>query len=74
MTGIAAAIANVSPLVTAAVLLLARCLSRAVGLPCPPVAEILRSCGAKRSQAYELMRRLLDPNQARPKDAKAPSI
>jgi hypothetical protein len=60
MTGVTAATADVSPSVTAAVLLLARTLSKPLGLPCSQVAEILESTGAKHTQAYELMGRLSD--------------
>ena len=60
MTGVAAATADVSPSVTAAVLLLVRSLSKPLGLPCPQTAEILESTGAKRTSAYELMRRLAE--------------
>jgi hypothetical protein len=55
MTGIAAAPADVPPSVTAAVLLLARCLSQPLGLPCAPVTRILEATQAGRSRAYELM-------------------
>jgi len=58
MTRVAAATADVSPLVPAAVLLLARGLSKPLGLPRLPVAQILAATQAKRSQAYELMGRL----------------
>jgi len=60
MTGIAAATADVSPSVTAAVLLLARALSKPFGLPGPPVAQILEKTQAGRSRAYELMGQLTD--------------
>jgi hypothetical protein len=54
MTGLAEAIANVSPHTSAAVLLLARSLAEPLGLPSPSVEEILVATGAKRSRAYEL--------------------
>jgi hypothetical protein len=54
MTGLAEATANVSPHVTAAVLLLSRSMSEPLGLPSAGVDEILVATGAKRSRAYEL--------------------
>jgi hypothetical protein len=58
MTGVAAATADVPPSVTAAVLLLARSLSKQLGLPSLPVAQILEATQAKRSRSYELMAQL----------------
>jgi len=68
MTGVAAATANVSPSATAAVLLLARTLSKPLGLPCSAVAQILETTQAGRSRAYELMGRLSEwlPSLQRP--------
>jgi len=60
MTRVAAALANVSPLVAAAVLLLARSLSKPLGLPAPDVAQILAATQAKRSRAYELVAQLAE--------------
>lgn len=48
-------IANVPPLVLAAVLLLARGLCQHFALPCPSTEAILAATGASRSRAYELM-------------------
>jgi hypothetical protein len=60
MTGVAAATADVSPSVTAAVLLLARSLSKPLGLPYPQAAEILQTTQAGRSRAYELVAELAE--------------
>lgn len=54
MTGLPETLPNVSPHVTAAVLLLARSLAVPLGLPSPTVDEVLGATSAKRSRAYEL--------------------
>ncbi len=77
MTGIAAATADVSPSVSAAVLLLARSLSKPLGLPRLPVAQILEATQAKRSRAYELMGQLtalLPSLQRRPGRPASPPV
>lgn len=77
MTGIAAATADVSPSVTAAVLLLARSLSKPLGLPCPSVAQILKTTQAGRSRAYDLMSEiaeLLPTLQRRPGRPASPPV
>jgi hypothetical protein len=56
MTDVAQSISNVSPLVQAALLLVARTLLVHFGLPSPTVSEILDATGAGRSRAYELAR------------------
>lgn len=58
----------VSPLVHAAVLLVARPLLVSLGLPCPRVEAILTATGATRSRAYELSAKLIAllPTLARP--------
>jgi hypothetical protein len=68
MTGVAAPTADVSPPVVAAVLLLARALSKPLGLPCPPEAQILKATQAGRSRAYELRGQLAEllPTLQRP--------
>lgn len=54
MTAVAETIQNVSPNVTAALLLAAGIKAARLGLPHPKVAEILEATGAGRSRAYEL--------------------
>jgi hypothetical protein len=49
----------VSPLLTAALLLCALSLLRALRLPCPTVEQILDATGAKRTRAYALKDKLL---------------
>jgi len=76
MTGVAAANADVSPCVTAAVLLLVRSRSKQLGLPSLPVAQILEATQAKRSRSYELMAQLaglLPTLQRRPGRPTSPS-
>jgi len=59
MSAIAESRARVSPLLAAAVLLLARRLAEELGLPSPSVMQILTTTGATRSRAYELCEALL---------------
>jgi hypothetical protein len=68
MTGLPESAANVSPLLTAAVLLLGRMVGTDLGLSLPTVSAILEATGASRSRAYELcgaLRALL-PTLGRP--------
>jgi hypothetical protein len=68
MTGVPETTAVVSPLLTAAVLLLGRMIGTNLGLPLPTVSAILEATGASRSRAYELCRNLraLLPTLGRP--------
>ncbi|MCP3958161.1 MAG: transposase family protein [bacterium] len=56
MSAVAQSVQNVSPVVKAALLLVARALLVHLGFPCPKVSEILAVTGAGRSRAYELAR------------------
>lgn len=53
-TAVADLCAPVPPVLVAGLLLAAREYHRALGLPCPTVAQVITSTGASRSRAYEL--------------------
>ena len=60
MTAVAETILNVSPVLQAALLIVARPLLVHLGLPAPKVAEILAVTGAGRSEAYRLAKAIPD--------------
>ena len=60
MPVVAAALPEVSPTTTAALLLVAIGQLRELGLPCPSASDVLRRFDVSRARAYELRDRLLD--------------